>query len=89
MTRYICPDCGAGGAGQKGPYLCHICNHRVEMAPLKIGYEPCWLHGEHYRIATVRKIEGPRMLVHGQTSTYWINIKTVMDRRDEVPRSGG
>lgn len=53
--------------------------------PFKVGNSLCWLHGEHYRVATVLVVEDARVKLSGMSSNYWRSKKSLLSRLDKTP----
>lgn len=57
----------------------------AEDNPFAVTKTLCWLHGEHYRVATVLEEESDRVRVSGMSSDYWISKASLLKRLDKVP----
>jgi hypothetical protein len=62
-----------------------IANREPPKDPFFVGNEISFLHGEHYRVVKILKVEPDRVFVSGMTSQYWIRRKGLERRLDKVP----
>ena len=55
--------------------------------PFKVGNLLCWLHGEHYRVATIVEVEVDRVKLSGMTAEYWRSKSSLLPRLDKTPHN--
>lgn len=53
--------------------------------PFRVGNSLCWLHGEHYRVATVVAVETDRVKLSGLSADYWRSKKSLLPKLDVTP----
>ena len=63
-------------------------NAEAATDPFEVGKDICWLHGEHYRVATVLINDGERVKLSGMSKDYWRTKASLLPKMDKVPVNG-